>query len=88
MRFKEILVNLISGFVLPLSFFPLWFQKASYFMPFQYIVSVPINIWIGKFTVEETVIMLALQVVWIGVLYFIVAIAWKKAMHQLTAVGV
>jgi len=87
-RLKDLLINLISGFVLPLSFFPLWFQKASYFMPFQYITYIPISIWLGKFAIEKIMMLLALQVVWIAVLYCIIALVWKKAMHQLTAVGV
>jgi len=87
-RLKDLLMNLISGFVLPLSFFPVWFQKASYFMPFQYVTYIPISIWLGKFTVQETIILLIFQLIWIAILYVAIQLVWKKAMHQLTAVGV
>ena len=81
-RLKDLLMNLISGFVLPLSFFPLWFQRASYFMPFQYITYVPIEIWLGKVTVQEMIILLIFQLVWIAILYVLVYAVWKKAVRK------
>jgi len=41
MRFKRILVELFSGLIIPLSFFPGWAMSALEWMPFQAIMYLP-----------------------------------------------
>lgn len=39
--------NLLSGLILPISFFPDWAQAISRFLPFEQTLYVPTRIWIG-----------------------------------------
>lgn len=51
LRAKYFLLELFSGLLLPISFFPAIFQKIFNFMPFQYISYIPVLLYLGKSTV-------------------------------------
>jgi len=87
-KIKRVLINFLSGAVIPLTFFPLWFQKLSYFLPFQYLTFIPINIWLGKYTLIQTIQFLGLQLLWTAVFYMICFFVWKAAMKKVAAVGI
>ena len=60
-RLRKVFVYFLSGSMIPITFFPLWFQKVSFFLPFQYLTFVPINIWLGKYSIAETFQFLGMQ---------------------------
>jgi ABC-2 type transport system permease protein len=53
-----------SGMLLPLRFFPHWLALISHALPFQAIIQVPIDIYLGKHHGAALVGVLALQVAW------------------------
>ncbi|MFE6690207.1 ABC transporter permease [Streptomyces sp. NPDC057743] len=59
-----ILVNLLSGFVLPTGFFPHWLQAVAAATPFPSIVQVPVDVFTGHMTGLQTVAALARQALW------------------------
>ena len=87
-RVRRTLVVFLSGGMIPLSFFPLWAQFVSKFLPFEYIRYVPIQIYLGKYSVSGTIGMLALQLVWIILLYLLSQAVYKKAFKQFAGAGV
>jgi len=87
-KIKRVLINFLSGAVIPLTFFPSWFQKLSYILPFQYLTFIPINIWLGKYTIIQTIQFLGIQLLWIAVFYMICVFVWKAAMKKVAAVGI
>lgn len=87
-KLKRILITFLSGAILPLTFFPYWFQNLSHFMPFQYLTFIPINIWLAKYTLPKTFQLLGIQIIWIIIFYFIVNLVWKAAMRKVAAVGI
>jgi ABC-type uncharacterized transport system permease subunit len=44
-------------------------------------------IFMGKYSLREAVIGIALQAVWIAIFYLICLFIWKKAIRKYTAVG-
>lgn len=87
LRAKYFLLELFSGLLIPISFFPQVFQKAFSVMPFQYISYVPVLIYLGK--IEGTAILesLALQVFWIALLFAIGDAMWRWSSRKITIQG-
>ena len=88
LKLKRVLVHFLSGAVLPITFFPLIYQKISFYLPFQYLEFVPINFWLGKYGLGQSMIMLGMQLAWIGIFYILCIIVWKRAITKATSVGI
>ncbi len=86
-RLKKPVIALFSGGLLPLVFFPVWFQNISTYLPFQYVRAVPINIYLGVYPVSKTLLLILGQLIWIGVLFALALFIWKKAVKKFTGVG-
>ncbi|MGW1835152.1 ABC transporter permease [Streptomyces sp. BBFR2] len=59
-----ILVNLLSGFVMPTGFFPPWLQTVAAATPFPSIVQVPVDIFTGRAAGARAASALAVQALW------------------------
>ena len=88
MKLRRVLSYFLSGGMIPLTFFPLWFQNLSMFLPFQYLTFVPINMWLGKYSIQETLMLMAIHLVWVIALYIICALVWKAVMKKVAVVGI
>lgn len=55
----------LSGFFMPIRFFPQWFQKLCYLTPFPHIVNTPIEIYLGQLNQAQTLQALSNQAIWI-----------------------
>lgn len=53
MRAKRVVIDLFSGLLLPISFYPLWAQEIMQFLPFQAISYVPSLIFTEGFVGNE-----------------------------------
>ncbi|MDP4143793.1 MAG: ABC-2 family transporter protein [Bacillota bacterium] len=84
---KNSIFNFFSGQIIPLAFFPLWFQHAMNFVPFGSINYTPVMIYLQKLTGYEALKAILVQVVWIGVLFLISRLIWKKATKRLMILG-
>lgn len=82
-----IMVQFLSGGLLPLDLFPEWLQRVLYATPFPSLFYAPIKIYLGDFSMSEIVKAVWIQVFWIaflgGLLYFI----WKKGLKSYEAYG-
>ena len=85
--FKETVVKFVSGAIIPIIFFPMWFQKFLALLPFGSINYTPVMIYLNKYTGYETLKVLGIQVLWIIILYLFSKVFWKKAMKKLTIMG-
>lgn len=85
--FKNALVRLFTGALIPLAFFPAGFGKILSYLPFAGMISTPITLYLGQATGMEALRLLGLQVFW--VLFFLVCVrlAWKRAVSHLTVMG-
>ncbi|MGA2629600.1 MAG: ABC-2 family transporter protein [Terriglobia bacterium] len=87
LRAKYFLLELFSGLLIPISFFPEIFQKIFSVLPFQYISYIPVLIYLGKISGVAILKSLALQVFWIGVLLAVGAAMWRWSSRKITIQG-
>jgi len=86
-RVRNGLEVLLKGFVMPISFFPIWFQKVSNILPFQYVVYVPAQIFLQNFTLLQSVVSIVIQLLWIVVLLTVAKIIWRRGYIRFAGVG-
>lgn len=65
---KTALMSILSGGIVPLSLFPQGAAKVLEYMPFAGMVSVPVHIYLGKYTFEEAMSFIILQLFWVVIL--------------------
>jgi ABC-2 type transport system permease protein len=87
MRAKRVIIDLLSGLVLPISFFPGWAQTAMGFLPFQAINYYPSLIFTGAVSTGRAWELIGLQCVWMLVLLLPIAFLWRMARNRLVVQG-
>lgn len=86
-RAKRVIIDLFSGLLLPISFFPLWAQDIMKFLPFQAISYIPSMIFTDGFQGSELFQALMFQFIWAIVLIIPIKILWVMAKKQLIIQG-
>lgn len=66
---KTALMDLLSGGVVPLFLFPDVMEKILNFLPFAGMVSIPVNIFLGKYTLKTSLFYIGIQCFWILFMY-------------------
>ncbi len=76
---------LLNGSLIPLDLFPAWFQPISSFLPFQFLVFVPIQIFQGR--VENPGLLFITGLIWMLILVLLTKFIWKRGIRKYEAVG-
>lgn len=76
-----------SGSIVPIAFFPASLQTIFAYLPFQYAVYTPIQIYFGKYSLVGALSQIGIQIFWIFVFYILMRIVWRRAMMHFTAPG-
>lgn len=84
---KHYLLQLLSGLLLPLSFFPEWAEALLRLLPFQMITSLPLEFYLGKIPQDRILTLVLLQVLWIVVLHVLAMMAWKRTTAKVIIQG-
>lgn len=84
---KEALLRLLSGQLIPLSFFPASLSMVFRFLPFAGLVYTPTMIYLGKYTETEALFNIGIQGIWVILLMGITQVIWKRAIKRLTIMG-
>ena len=84
---KNVIVNILSGTLLPLWFMPNALKKIIEFTPFESIYFTPVKIYLGELSGREIAISMAIQLVWIVLLWSVANIFWKKGVKKLVVQG-
>jgi ABC-2 type transport system permease protein len=87
LRAKYFLLELFSGLLIPISFFPEVFQKILAFMPFQYISYVPVLIYLGKLQGFGIVKALGIQLFWVFAMLALGDALWRWSSRRITIQG-
>ena len=87
LRAKFFLLELFSGLLLPISFFPAVFQKIFSLLPFEYISYVPMLIYLGKLNAAGLIRAICIQVFWVGVLMALGDIMWRWSCRNVIIQG-
>lgn len=86
-RAKRVIIDLFSGLLLPISFYPGWAQEIMAFFPFQAISYIPSMIFTEGFTGNEITDAIMFQLLWAIVLIIPIQILWIIAKRQLVVQG-
>ena len=87
LRAKYFLLELFSGLLLPISFFPEAFQKVLQFLPFQYISYVPLLLYLGKIKGMGIFRALGLQLFWVAAMLAVGDALWRWSSRKITIQG-
>ncbi|WP_075980265.1 ABC transporter permease [Bacillus massilinigeriensis] len=86
-RSKRVLIDLFSGLLIPISFFPLWAQKVFEYLPFQGISYVPSMIFSHGFNGNEAIHAILVQATWVIILILPIQVLWQLAKKQMIIQG-
>lgn len=87
MRVKYYVIQLFSGLLLPLSFFPDGFQRVLEWLPLKMITYVPLQLYLGKIHGWGVALTFLEQIAWCAVLFSIGEWGWRRAVRTLTLQG-
>ena len=86
-RAKRVVVDLFSGLLIPISFYPDWAREVIQYFPFQAISYLPNMIYIGKITGMAAFQVFLTQILWAIVLYALAALIWRVAVKNVVIQG-
>lgn len=87
MRMKRVMVDLFSGVVVPIAFFPGWLSGIMQWLPFQAITYLPSSVFTGRTPSNEIAGVLGLQVIWFVGLLLPIWLVWRAARRRLFVQG-
>lgn len=87
MVIKNVFINILAGSMLPIWFMPDIMRKIIHYTPFEYIYFTSVRIYLGQVNSEKIIISIAVQMVWVVVLYIVGDIFWKKGIKKLVVQG-
>jgi ABC-2 type transport system permease protein len=85
--FAIVLVNLFSGFLVPLAFFPTSLRALLGYLPFAGMVSIPLNIFLERLTPSQLLGGVALQIAWATTFVGAAQLLLRRATHKLVVQG-
>jgi ABC-2 type transport system permease protein len=78
---------LLSGWIIPLAMFPAALQVLLVYLPFRYCLAFPIEIVLGSLTPDQIALGLAIQFAWVGILFVLFQLVWRRGLRSYGAVG-
>ena len=83
-----IIFRFLAGLLVPMVYFPLFFQKISFWLPFQHLAFTPIQIVQGKVSIQYSLIGLIVLISWTIVISIMKKILWQKGIHEYEGTGI
>ena len=78
---------LLSGYLLPLPLLPGWLLAAARWLPFRYMLSLPVEVLLGQHDRLGALAQLSAQAAWAAVLFAALGLAWRAGVHRFNAYG-
>lgn len=86
-RAKYWLIELLSGLLIPISFFPGWARSIFAWLPFEHIAYTPLQIYLGKLDLAQAARMLLVQWAWVVALLWLAHFWWERSIRRITIHG-
>lgn len=86
-RAKYWLIELLSGLLIPIAFFPAPLRAISGWLPFEHIAYTPLQIYLGKLTVAEALRGVCVSWAWVALLMWAGHLWWQHALRKITIHG-
>jgi ABC-2 type transport system permease protein len=78
---------LLSGFLMPLSFYPDWLQRLANIMPFAYMIYYPIQGMMGQLSTPILLKVILIQALWLSIAGLTYKFIWRKGIRTFTGIG-
>lgn len=86
-RAKYWLIELLSGLLIPMAFFPSKLQKVLRWLPFEHIAYTPLQIYLGKLDTAHAWRALLTQWLWVAVLLVLAHLWWQRSVRRISIHG-
>jgi viologen exporter family transport system permease protein len=86
-RAKFWLIELLSGLLVPMTFFPRQVQHVLAWLPFEYIAYAPLEIYLGKSNAAQAARAVGVQWLWVFVLLIAAHLWWEHSADKITVHG-
>ena len=86
-RAKYWLIELLSGLLIPVAFFPKPLRILSQWLPFEHIAYTPLQIYLGKLSRLEALRAVGVSWVWVVLLLWAGHLWWNRAVQKITIHG-
>jgi ABC-2 type transport system permease protein len=86
-RAKQWLLELLSGLLLPMTFFPQTIQRILVWLPFEHIAYTPLQIYLGKLDRVHALRALATEWLWVFALMILAHLWWSRTLRTITIQG-
>jgi ABC-2 type transport system permease protein len=83
----RVIMEVVGGAIIPLSFFPGILQKIFGFLPFPYLIYLPMSIYLNKISPGQISEEFVKEGLWILGLAIINLVVWKKGVRQYVSMG-
>jgi viologen exporter family transport system permease protein len=83
----RVIMEVVGGAIIPLSFFPEILQKIFQLLPFPFLIYLPMRIYLGKIPLGEIPSELVKEMAWIAALGLINVVLWKRGLRQYVSMG-
>jgi ABC-2 type transport system permease protein len=84
---QDSLIFLLAGQVAPITLLPDVLHIAAQVLPFRYMVSFPVEVFVGQLSPIELVTGVAIQIAWLSVALSLSAVMWRAGVRRYSAVG-
>jgi len=84
---KDALLAILSGGLAPISIFPETVRRVFLFLPFQNLISTPINIYLGILSAKDAIIALGIEALWTAVFGILAFLFYQRAIKKVIVQG-
>lgn len=84
---KNVVVNVLSGIMIPIWFLPDPLKIILSYTPFESIYHIPVNIYLGRITGQEVFYAYFKQVLWFALLFILGNVMWNKGKKRIFVQG-
>ncbi len=85
---KDQVINLMSGYLFPLTLLPEKLQEIFSYLPFTYFYNFPMEVYFQRLTTIQIYQGLGIQCVWIIVFYLIAQLIWQQGTKNYEGIGI
>ncbi len=82
-----VILLFFSGRLAPLELFPRPVQVAADFLPFRWMLSFPVELWLGRLTLQEMFTGYLYQIGWSFAVFLLLQLIWQAGVRRFSAVG-
>jgi ABC-2 type transport system permease protein len=78
---------LLSGYLIPLSLFPHWLDRAARLLPFAYLQAFPVETLLGMRDRAQALWGLGMQLGWAAIAWVVLLVLWRSGLKRFAAYG-